>query len=116
MRRHFGDKRTHDFVRRIEKNMIPLLDSIILEKERLQCHCGLQSPSPKFSGDWGSISKRNSLTQLSTNQELFAQCGSICYTHAVQVELSYRFRKYLDRNRKGRESFVNGIVSAVTFW
>jgi hypothetical protein len=115
MRRHLSEKRTDDFVRRIEKNLIPVLDEIILDKERLQCHCGLQTPQPKFSGDWGPGSKVNSLTQLSTNQDLWMGCGSICFSYAVQVELSYRFRKYLDKNRKGRESFINAIVSSVAF-
>ena len=45
MRRHFGDERTNDFVRRLEKKLIPLLDNIVIEKERLQCHCGLQTPT-----------------------------------------------------------------------
>ena len=116
MRRHLGDKRTNDFLRRIEKNLIPVLAGIKIDKETLTCHCGLETPMPKFGGDWGPRTKRNSLTQLSTNQKLFSQCGSICYTHAVQVEMSYRLRKFLDRNKNGREAFINAITYSVTFW
>ena len=39
--------------------------------------------------------ERNTLTQMSTDGALFATAGSVCYSHAVQVELSRRLRKQL---------------------
>jgi hypothetical protein len=115
MRRNLGDTRADEFCRRIEKYLRPVLQEILIKGgngRTMDLEAGLETSRPKFEGDWGAASRRNTLTQLSTNQRLFGSCGSMCYTHAVQIELSLRLRKLLDSHRKNRESFARALVKS----
>jgi hypothetical protein len=63
----------------------------------------------------GALSGRNTLTQLSTNEELFTSRGSACYTYAIQVELSKRLRKFLTakENEPCLLAFATALVACV---
>ena len=120
MRRHLGCGATDVLLTRVEARLLPLLAQMPLEgaasggpvADRLHAGAPGGTPVPRLGGDWGGT--RNTLTQLSTDAELFASCGSLHYPLAIQVELSLRLRKHLNANRVHREAFARALASIVT--
>lgn len=116
LRRHHGERRAEEFCAAIEAKLRPVLQRIPVGTDggAMDLHAGgPATAAAELGGDWGAGSGRNTLTQMSTNSKLFAAGGSLCYTHAVQVELSQRLRKFLIKNEACRTAFAVAIVECV---
>ena len=68
----------------------------------------LVSTGPELQGDWGA--DRNTLTQMATDPVLWAAVSP--FSHAVQIEMTIRLRKHLDRDPAARAGFAQAILRA----
>ena len=68
----------------------------------------LVSTGPELQGDWGP--DRNTLTQMATDPVLWATASP--FSHAVQIEMTIRLRKHLDKNPAARAGFAHAILRA----
>ena len=72
--------------------------------------CG-QKPPPYLHGDW--VKDRNTLTQMSSDRDLFESVRLEAFTCSIQLELSKRLRDHLYSERHVRAEFLDALKSAL---
>ena len=101
MERRYGP----EVAQRFRDNLSAMVEPILADADFEMWH------NIELTGDWGA--ERNTLTQMSTDPALWhGGAGMEPFHRAVQVEMSYKLRKYLHASETARKSFVCALLEA----